>query len=336
MRFDWQGFCSKNRVQFVTHGPNTARGHISIHCPYCGNADTSQHMGLSLEQRRPFWGCFRNARHRGGNPRRLVQKLLGCSYAEAVAIVKGTQAADSGELDRMLLALAAPARQAPQAANDAHRTLPGGCKPIVPLQGYAGRFLSYLEAPAPIGRGFGIDAERVCSIYGLNYCLVGDQEWRVVFPIRNHLGDLVGWTGRDIRPAATLRYLSCSDLPHRAVFNIDRACRSEADTLVIVEGPVDAIKIDHFGAELGVAAVGTLGTALPPERVSVLANLARRFDRVALLFDEDTLPEVLSLAPMLGELASRDVWLWRPGLKDPGTMTGQQVQEFLNHQMGEA
>lgn len=336
MRFDWTAFCLKNQVAFVTRGPNTGRNRISIKCPYCGAADKSQHMGLSLDVKWPHWGCLRNSSHRGNNPRRLVQKLLGITYEEALRLVRGTQTADDVELSNALDALRADAAAPEQASQASERPLPSECRsiadamtsPRLPGKTYARKFLDYVA-----DRGFGLDAYNVCVQYDLHYALTGDQEWRVVFPIHDVDGNVTGWTGREIRDAATLRYRSCDNLPHTAVYNIDLAARSEADTLVIVEGPIDTAKMDYYGAEHGVTAVGTLGTALPSERVSILARLARRFDRVALLFDEGTLPEVLSLAPALEELSGNQVYLWRPGLKDPGAMTQAQIGEFIYHQM---
>lgn len=333
MRFDWQRFCIAHNVPFVTSGPNTARGHISIKCPYCGESDHSQHMGLSLDRNDAAWGCFRNSKHRGRNPRRLIQRLLNVSFEEAVQIAKEqATTSDEGELDRAMDRLRAdPRREAAPAFKEA--LFPRDFKPLIPGRGYTAKFLSYLEDPHPKGRGFGEHSGPVCERYGVHYALSGDMAWRLIFPIHDSDGRLLGWTGRDIRPNAWLRYKTTEALPNRVLYNAHLAARSEGDTLVIVEGPVDAVKVDYFGAALGCTAVATLGTALPRERKAALASAARRFDRVALLFDEGTLSEVLSLAPELSEASGREVELWRPGHKDPGAMSQAQIVEFLHNHL---
>lgn len=322
MRFDWRAFCLEHNVLFVTSGPNTARGHISVKCPWCGQADPSQHMGLSLDRNNPAWGCFRNAAHRGRNPRRLVQRILSISFNEACRIVEvQREVTDVDGLERSIRALSAAVAER---RTEVCPAWPAEFKPILGRT-FGIEFRLYLER-----RGFsGTDVPVVCERYGLHYALTGDFAWRLIFPIHDADGRLLGWTGRDIRPKAWLRYRSSSPLPQRVLYNMHHAARSLGETLVVVEGPVDAIKVDFFGASLGIAAVATLGTALPRERRAALATFARRFRRVALFFDDDTLPEVTSLVPELSELVGNSVELWRPGLKDPGEMSAEQLNQLL-------
>lgn len=327
IKFDWRAFCAQHSIAFVTSGPNTSRGNISVRCPWCGEADRSGHMGLSLDRNDPVWGCFRNAKHRGRNPRRLVQRLLCVSFDEAWRIVGAqAQTADDGELSASIKRL----QEGPEGGGATRSTPPALAYPpdFKPVLGraYGKQFLAYLEKQ----RGFSSDClGEVCERYGLHYALSGDFAWRLIFPIHDADGRLLGWTGRDIRPSAWLRYRTTDALPNRVLYNAHLAARSDAETLVIVEGPVDAVKVDYFGASLGVAAVATLGTSLPRERRAALATLCRRFKRAALLFDEGTLPEVTSLAPELSETSGVDVALWRPGVKDPGDMSSTQVVKFL-------
>ena len=327
MRFDWQAFCVQHNVPFVTSGPNTARGHVSVKCPWCGPADHSEHLGLSLDVVDPAWGCFRSSAHRGRNPRRLVQKLLGISFNEAQRLVDEQQlpTADAGELAAAMERLQGGPAVVSARPESAGMLLPAEFKPVLG-RAYGKQFLTYLERV----RGFPAEMlGEVCERYGLHYCLTGDFAWRLIFPILEEDGRLAGWTGRDIRPGAWLRYRTTEQLPNRVVFNSHHAVREERETLVIVEGPVDVIKADFFGKFFGLSAVATLGTALPGERRAALAMLAQRFKRVALLFDEGTLGEVVSLAPEIAEASGRRVELWRPGIKDPGAMSAEQLHEFL-------
>src|ERR1700733_9885470 len=105
MRFDWRAFCINNRVEFVDRGPNVARGNIGIRGPWCGHAAPSQHMGLSLDVNNPAWGCFRNGKHRGRDPIRLIIKLTGMSWESAKNLVKSTHFNDEDFMETVQAAL---------------------------------------------------------------------------------------------------------------------------------------------------------------------------------------------------------------------------------------
>ncbi len=89
-RFDWLSFIKAHKIPYVTSGPNTAKNHISIKCCWCGNDDPSEHLGLSLNENAPAWGCLRNQKHRGQNVMFLVQKLRDNLGIEAYAPERGT------------------------------------------------------------------------------------------------------------------------------------------------------------------------------------------------------------------------------------------------------
>src|ERR1039458_2617615 len=88
MTFDWPKFFERNQVKFVTTGPNVAREHVAVHCPFCGSSDPSQHMSVSLEGK--GWRCWRNPAHRGKHPAYLIQALLNCTLDHAYSLVDGT------------------------------------------------------------------------------------------------------------------------------------------------------------------------------------------------------------------------------------------------------
>lgn len=335
--FDWRSFCSQYSVHFVTSGPNTARGHISVNCPFCGKSDPSQHMGLSLSKREPVWGCLRNSGHRGRNPRRLVQKLLGCTFEEAQRIVDVQQSASNeGDLEASIARLQESAELEQEAPARIRKALawPKEFREVVPsVNSYSKKFLAYVQS-----RGFSEeDAVEVCGRYLLHYSLTGDQAWRLIFPIFNFASsylhgeqELAGWTGRDIRDGAWLRYRTSVDLPNEVVYNSHLAFNSMNRTLVIVEGPVDAVKMDYYGAKQGVSAVATLGTALPAERKAALAMLIPKFNRVFCLFDEETLAVATELVGELSEIARQEVKLWQPPAgKDAGAMSPVHIEEYL-------
>src|ERR1700757_1603417 len=102
---DWLRFLDENNIHYVTRGPNTKRGEVSIQCPMCGEDDPSEHCGINLTTGK--WGCHRDASHRGKASRTLVKAILGCSSSQAGYIVKQYSQADPDTLDAALAVLEA-------------------------------------------------------------------------------------------------------------------------------------------------------------------------------------------------------------------------------------
>ncbi len=99
---------------------------------------------------------------------------------------------------------------------------------------------------------------------------------RAMFPIIGFYGDVIGFGGRalgDDKP----KYLNTSDT---LVFNkrknvyAGNLLRKEKDLqrVLLVEGYMDVIALDQFGVK---GAVATLGTALTPEQVQIIARYGR-------------------------------------------------------------
>ena len=315
MRFDWLRFCSGHNISYVTAGPNTAKSHISIRCPWCGSADPSQHMGLSLDLRRPAWGCLRDPRHRGVDPARLVARLLAVSEPQARALVVAAATPPTEEFEAAVDALRQENVQPlyrPPAAVQMPRQFHPVCRGA-----YGVRFVEYLDRE----RGFGADAVDVAAHYGLYYCLVGDFAWRLLFPITNSGGVLVGWTGRDIRPNATLRYRT-SDGMGGMLLQFPAEGRR---ILVVCEGPLDALKLDWFGREHGVRAVAIMGLGLSRGRMAVVELLRQQTNVMWIAYDADAEARALSDADMLNACVLR----LPAGRKDPAEMTPYQVKMLL-------
>lgn len=318
IRFDWKKFCEREHIHYVTSGPNTAQGNISIRCPFCGNADKSQHMGLSLTRTAPVWGCFRDTRHRGRDPSRLVARLLGVTYAVAQSIVEREGPA-LDDFDAAIEAL----RNGPQPQREAARyntVMPALFRKMDDGL-YMKRFSTYLAE-----RGF-IDLPRLIemySVYDLRYCIVGPYAWRIIFPIYEpDDGALRGWTGRSIYANAVPRYLTAEDMGKDVL--LDFGGITTDDHVIVCEGPFDALKVDYYGSSFGVRAVATLGTAVTDAQIHVLRALRGRCRDMTVLFDADALAQSLNLAGELDVAAA----VLPEGVKDPGEFTASSAVDFL-------
>lgn len=144
-------------------------------------------------------------------------------------------------------------------------------------QGLASAFTRY-EDPLLVEAGLVIESED-----GRRYDRFRD---RVMFPIRNTRGQIVGFGGRIIGRGEP-KYLNSPETP---VFNKGQelygawegrlAIRSDAQ-VVVVEGYMDVVGL----AQLGIGcAVATLGTATTPDHIRKLIRLT---DRIVFGFDGD-------------------------------------------------
>ncbi len=146
--FDWVKFLEFNNIEYITRGPNLARQNLGIQCPFCGEEDPSAHMGISLLGH--GWSCWRNKSHSGRQPHRLIQKLLGCSWQEANALVGdgGIEIPSEENFLNSIKTLLGPATGAE--VSQGTLTLPKEFKPLHgQLRGLGRHPVNYL-----IGRGY--------------------------------------------------------------------------------------------------------------------------------------------------------------------------------------
>jgi len=109
---------------------------------------------------------------------------------------------------------------------------------------------------------------------------------RIIFPIANAGGKVVGFGGRVIGQGLP-KYLNSAETPlfHKGaslygLFQAKEAIR-ELDRVVVVEGYLDVLALFQFGISYVVA---TLGTALTPDHVRILARYTKN---IIALFDGD-------------------------------------------------
>ena len=102
---------------------------------------------------------------------------------------------------------------------------------------------------------------------------------RVMFPLADLRGRVRGFGARAMSPEARPKYLNTSDnaLFHKGeiVYGADlaRAAAAKAGRVVLVEGYTDVIALRQVGVP---EAVCSMGTALTPQQIDVLAKLAPR------------------------------------------------------------
>lgn len=110
---------------------------------------------------------------------------------------------------------------------------------------------------------------------------------RIMFPIHNQKGEVIGFGGRVINPEDTPKYYNSPETPlfqkgHElyGLFVARRAIR-DATRVLVVEGYMDVVALAQYGIEYAVAA---LGTATTPFHIT---KLMRQTDEVVFCFDGD-------------------------------------------------
>lgn len=153
---------------------------------------------------------------------------------------------------------------------------------------------------------------------------------RIIFPIANAGGKVVGFGGRVIGQGLP-KYLNSAETPlfHKGatlygIFQAKEAIR-ELDRVVVVEGYLDVLALFQFGVSYVVA---TLGTALTPDHVRILGRYTKN---IIALFDGDEAGRKAAARSfeifIEGGLLGRAAFL--PKGEDPDTFVRSKGKEAL-------
>ncbi len=111
---------------------------------------------------------------------------------------------------------------------------------------------------------------------------------RIMFPIRDRRGRVLGFGGRAMRSDQGAKYVNTAetDFFHKShmLYGIDRAkaAIAKAGRAVVVEGYTDVLALHQAGVE---EAVGVMGTAITEEQVAALSGMV---EEVVLALDADS------------------------------------------------
>jgi len=331
----WRTILTEHGIKSIDRGANVKRGELNIQCPFCGSADPSYHMGLNLETGN--WACWRNSDHRGKSPLRLLVKLLNISYGNARSLAGLDESVmDPDGFDAIAARVMGRDSRITRVEQVRREFLqmPSEFVPVVD-RGAARRTYSYL-----LSRGFDAEGiEALGQFYGVRAAVGGAYKDRVVLPY--YVDDeLVAWTARAIGPAE-IRYkdLALDDclVPiKQTLFNYDALTpiypASMPAVLFVVEGPVDALKIDVYGEMSMVRAVGLSTNSMSDEQVYILEEFASRFCRVYIMLDNASVLGVVDSMRMKQRLRGIPNLAIMPvpyGLKDAGALSAFQAQSFI-------
>ena len=144
---------------------------------------------------------------------------------------------------------------------------------------------------------------------------------RIMIPIANIFGNVVGFGGRILNPAddTTPKYLNTPETvlfnKRNLLFGLDKSNRaiSAAGAAIVVEGYMDAISL--FGAGIK-NVVATLGTAFTPEHVKLILRYARK---IIFCYDSDEAGQraTIRALPIVQQMGAEVFVVKVPDGKDP-------------------
>ncbi len=328
--FDWVKFLEFYGIEYVTRGPNISKSNLGIQCPFCGQEDPSQHMGISLLGY--GWSCWRNRSHSGRQPHKLIMQLLRCSWQEANAIVGdggSTVPSEEDFLSVISSMLSGPA--VVPASPEATLVLPTEFKPLYGYLKGLGRHASiYLQS-----RGYSPDdIDELEERYHLKYATTGPFAYRVIWPIYMH-GKLVTWTGRAItKSIARYKTLSRTDNPPAleaitdTLVDYPYLAYHGGEKLFVCEGPTDATRVGFLGQHMDIFATCLFTKNISDKQVLLLENLSRHYRKMFLLLDSEVDIELIPL--LLGKLEHLNFQIATlpQGVGDPAELNLQQVRQL--------
>lgn len=299
---DWLRFLDSNRIAYDTRGKNVSGNHVVVSCPWCGGDDPSRHLAISLDGE--GWHCWRNRQHRGRSPVKLICALIHCSIAEAKTIAGERNSIIPENLAEMVQNLMHP----PKVENPS-LTLPAEFRPF---QGQftSKRFVQYLRS-----RGFPTPLEDLTKDHDMRYCVSGAFFGRVLFLVRSSKGGLVAWCGRSIYPHEERRYKTEGPVGDYLLW-LDRLPRRHSHTLVLSEGPMDALKVSVFGKPLGVDATCCFTSTPTNRQIDHLYRLCEHYEKRYIMLDQGEIGNTLWTSDALAPLRFKPIW--QMGRKDPG------------------
>jgi DNA primase len=248
-------------------------GHEAVTvCPWHNDTNPS----LTLNDEKSMCFCF--VCRGGSDSVDYIQQKFGLSFAEAVERIafKHNLTVEYDNVDPELVAADAKKRRAALERNQLQQE----------------EFRSALRDPRAQRIRDILDARGIepatSRHFGLGYCRSGFFSDRITVPIRDHRGNLVGFTGRTTREDVKPKYKNSEndDLfdKSKIVFNEHEALSAirEADSVIFVEGHFDVISLWQHGIRNSVA---MQGTAAPSE--AVIRRLSKRTKRFILCYDGD-------------------------------------------------
>ena len=284
-------------IQVVTEGEEE----ITAYCPFHENSRTP---ALSINTTKAVFHCWNPACGESGTLLKLLQKATGMSTLSAAQLLqtyRGQESAITKVKENDELYEVWPESTLEHVAVDWNDT-------------------------DLLDKYFETLYERGFDDHTLHEFEVGfsKKRQRIVVPLRDEFGKLVGFSGRAISVDQEPKYWDKGAPKKYILFNLHRA--KKFSTAIVVEGPFDVMKVFQAGFE---NVVGTLGGGFTRHQAFKLTQ----YFRDAILFtDNDEAGRALAnkVQEAMRRAGKQISFVKYPeGVKDPGEMTAIQIQEAI-------
>lgn len=299
MEVDWQSLLNSIRIPWVDRGRNVSRGNINIKCCWCPD-DPSEHLSIALG--REAYYCWRNPKHAGTHFTALLVRL-GQTRAEATRLLNDHRVGSS-------------APHQVKVADDPGKFVNAWGR--FSSAAADARMIDYLA-----GRGF--PSPRVlCELYDLRYAREGKWANRLLIPLY-HQGKFITWTGRDITGRSELRYMMNVVEGFNPIYAPDRR-KLHPQTLILVEGPLGALRISCMTQDEPWACVALCGKGLGPGKLLDIRRASHGVRNAIVALDPDA--PMSTVYQIIHELAGviKARYIGRARL--PGNVTGPDELEL--------
>lgn len=232
---------------------------VAGRCPvHCGQGENAFHADL----RQNGFHCF--SCHAAGSVLDLVAKVDRCSLRQAALRLQEWFAV---EPTAFRPAAGAPDKQLSKEKVKEPAPLRFSLRPVDPGHWYLKQRGIHVETAAHFGVGY--------------YAGPGLMRGRLVIPIHNERGQLVAYAGRSIDDGDPKYKLPGGFAKSQVLFNLHRALTQGQDTVIVVEGFFDCLKVHQAGQA---SVVALMGCFLSAERER---RLIGSFRKIVLMLDGD-------------------------------------------------
>lgn len=313
---DWRRLFDSIRVPWTDRGKNVGRNRINIKCPWCGINDPSMH--LSVDTSKLVYFCQRNdlhtSGHRGGAVKLLIS--LGVTYEDANRLLDDNAST--------VHVTAAPTG----IAQDAVTKQWGKFSPAHENH----KVMDYMYR-----RGFP-NPQEVSIRYDLRFAPHGEWAGRLLIPISEN-NVVLSWTGRAIFNHLVPKYRMQDVLDEKGLIYVGRGPRS---VCLVVEGPIDALKVNAACEHLPISAAALVGVVLSdwsatnPDRLIRIRNFLRTA-QVRLIAPDATVPvlQAIRLQKVIAEYQPPGYYINHLpisadlGADDAGAMSYEIIRKWI-------
>lgn len=150
---------------------------------------------------------------------------------------------------------------------------------------------------------------------------------RIVIPVRNEHHKAVGFIGRAIGDDTLPKYKYSDKFPRRNILlNLNNA--KQYDSVIVVEGSLDHIKVHQAGFP---NVVSTMGSTFTQNQVDLLNKY---FSKIIIFADNDDAGHKMKCG-IMESCPQKDIWVvqYSGDAKDPGDMTEPEIKQTINNRI---